>query len=62
MIQRTKDGKVAMVCIRGEATSQDLEKIFGPAEKQPMTSIPCGNGDHEDCGGDGCECSCHPTI
>lgn len=59
MIRRTKDGGIAIVCVRGEATEGDIEKIFGPVEKDTMTSIPCGNGDHEDCGGDGCKCRCH---
>ena len=54
--------KFTIVCVRGEASAADIEAFVGPTEKQPMTSIPCGNGDHEDCGGEGCECGCHGEI
>lgn len=56
---KKKNDKTIIVCVRGQATVADIERIFGPREKEPMTSISCGIGGHEDCGGEGCECVCH---
>lgn len=58
MIQRTKDGRVVMVCIRGSGklTVAELTTLQG---KTPTLTIPCSSGEHDDCGGSACECGCH---
>ena len=38
-----------------------MKRPFDPFtdRETPTTSVPCGIGDHEGCGGEGCECECH---
>lgn len=65
MIEIGKDRKVMIMCAprahRGglqnrKITTKELEAM---QEKTPTRTIPCANGDHEDCSGEGCECECN---
>lgn len=52
------------MCSRGTPTKHDMqmvESMTGPLDNRTLT-IPCSNKEHEDCGGDGCECECHNPI
>ena len=61
MIRKQKDGTTVIACVRGASsstkkiTTKELEEI---QEKTPTLTIPCANGEHEDCPGEGCECDC----
>lgn len=37
-------------------TTKELEEL---QEKTPTLTISCANGEHDDCGGEGCECTCN---
>lgn len=64
MFQKMRNGEV-VICVRGASsstkkiTTKELEAI---QVKTPTLTIPCMNGDHEDCGGEGCECDCKHKI
>lgn len=41
--------------LQKKITMKELEEL---QEKTPTLTISCANGEHEDCGGEGCECDC----
>lgn len=48
-----------IICARRTARQAQTAEVAALETKTPTLAIPCAMGEHEDCGGSGCECPCH---